>query len=295
MTARFALTGLWTALAVALLAATAAAAAPQAGRIDPEAAIARSEQAIGRALGSYVLTDANGVALALASYRGKPLVISLVYTSCSSVCPPTTQHLIAAVDEARRIMGQERFEVLTVGFDARHDTPARLAQFAAAQGVKFPNWRLASGDAGTIEALLRDLGFSYAAAAGGFDHSAQTTIIDKDGRIQRQVYGDDFPMPMFVEPLKEVVYGSASPVSLSGFVDHIRYICTAYDPGAGRYRIDYGLIFGSAIAASSLLAFGGVLLREWRRSARARMSPLAGAGYGVAGDRSHTRNPQTRV
>jgi protein SCO1 len=251
------------------LSAAAAAPEPRVERLDPERALAKSEQAVGRTVGNYVLTDANGNRLSLASYRGTPLVISLVYTSCSSICPPTTQHLIAAVNEARRVLGEERFAVLTVGFDARRDTPTHLAQFAATQGVKLPNWRLASSDAGTLDALLRDLGFSYVTAAGGFDHVAQTTIVDKDGRISRQVYGDDFPIQMFVEPLKDAVYGTARPVSLSGIIDRIRFICTAYDPGAGRYRIDYGLIFGSVIAACSLLVFGGVLLREWRRSARA--------------------------
>ena len=267
------MTAIWDAAGLALvfvlgLSATAAA-EPRVARLDPESAVAKSEQALGRTVGNYVLTDSNGVELSLASYRGTPLVISLVYTSCSSICPPTTQHLIAAVSEAQRILGETRFAVLTVGFDARHDTPARLAQFAATQGVRLPNWRLASSDAGTLDALLRDLGFSYVTAAGGFDHIAQTTIVDRDGRIARQVYGDDFPIPMLIEPLKDAVYGSARSISLGGIVDRIRFICTAYDPGAGRYRIDYGLIFGSVIAACSLLVFGGVLLREWRRSARA--------------------------
>lgn len=262
-------TRLGIALAVGCSAAGAMAAGPPSERLDTELAIAKSEQAVGRMLNDYTLTDANGVRFSLKSYRGKPLVINLVYTACSSICPPTTQRLIAAVGEARRVIGEERFEVLTIGFDARHDTPARLAQFAATQGVKFSNWRLASSDAGTLDALLRDLGFSYAAVAGGFDHVAQTVIIDKEGRISRQVYGDDFPIQMFIEPLKNVVYGNVSFISLGGMIDRVRFICTAYDPGAGRYRIDYGLIFGSVIAACSLLVFGGLLLREWRRSARA--------------------------
>ncbi len=259
---------LWLVCMIAFSTA-AAAGEPRVARLDPESAMAMSEQAVGRILGTYVLTESNGGRLSIASYRGKPLVISVVYTSCSSICPPATQHLITAVNEARRIIGEERFEVLTVGFDARYDTPAHMAQFAATQGVNFRNWRLASADAGTLDAMLRELGFSYVSAAGGFDHIAQTTIVDKEGRISRQVYGDDFPIPMFIEPLKDAVYGSAHSISLSGIVDRIRFICTAYDPGAGRYRIDYGLIFGSVIAACSLLVFGGVLLREWRRSARA--------------------------
>lgn len=246
-----------------------ATADPQAGRIDLRSAIEKSEQAIGRHVGNYKLTDSKGVKFALRDYRGKPLVISLIYTACSSVCPPTTQHLIGAVNEAGRIFGRNRFNVLTVGFDARNDTPARLAQFASIQGVKFENWRLASADPATIEALLRDLGFSYAAVAGGFDHVTQTTIIDRDGKVYRSVYGEDFPLQVFIEPLKDAVYGTSSSLSMSGIFSRIKYICTVYDPGAGRYRIDYGLTFGGAIAAFSLLVVGGLIYREWGRTGSA--------------------------
>lgn len=259
------------ACALAVLACLLGAPAAQAATLplDPAATVARGTQALGRALGNYTLADMNGAPLALRGYRGKPLVISLVYTACSSVCPPTTQHVIGAVNEAGRMMGLDRFNVLTIGFDARNDTPARLTQFASTQGIKSPNWQVASADPATIEALLGELGFSYRAAAGGFDHLTQTTIIDREGRIYRHVYGEDFPLQMFMEPLKDVIYGTATAFSFSGIMDRIKYICTAYDPGAGRYRIDYGLVFGSVIAAFSLLFMGGLILREWFRSAHA--------------------------
>jgi len=240
-----------------------AGAAPE--RLDPRQAMERSEAAIGRQIGNYNLLDSTGAALPLASYRGKPLIVSLVYTSCSSVCPPTTQHLIAAVGQAAKLIGTDRFAVLTVGFDARNDTPARLAQFASVQRVKFANWRLATGDAATIAALLHDLGFSYAAVAGGFDHIAQTTIVDRDGIVRRHIYGDDFPIQMFMEPLKDTIYGTTTAFSPAGLIDRIRFICTAFDPGSGRYRIDYGLAFGSVIAALSLAVMGGLIFREWKR------------------------------
>jgi protein SCO1/2 len=251
---------------VLLAALSPIAATAQLARIDADKAIATSERAIGRTLGNHALTDSTGAAFRLDVYRGKPLVISLVYSACSSICPTTTQHLIAAVSEAGRVIGRDQFEVLTIGFDARNDTPGRMAQFAAMQGVNVSNWRVASGDTNTIAALLRDLGFSYAAVAGGFDHVAQTTIVNRDGRIYRHVYGDSFPLQMFIEPLKDVVYNTAVSFSISAIVDRIRFICTTYDPGAGRYRIDYGLAFGSVIAALSLLVFGGLILREWRRA-----------------------------
>ena len=224
---------------------------------------------MGRTVGNHSLTDSAGAPLVMAAYRGKPLVISLVYTACSSVCPATTQHLIGAVTEARRILGRDAFAVLTVGFDARNDKPAQMAQFAVTQGVNLENWRLASADAGTLSVLLRDLGFSYAAVAGGFDHVTQTTILDRNGKVYRHVYGDDFPVQMLVEPLKDVVYGTTTSFTFAGLIDRIKFICTTYDPGAGRYRIDYGLVFGSVIAALSLVLMGGLLVREWRRAGRA--------------------------
>jgi protein SCO1/2 len=255
------------AFALTLLQVTVSAAAAPA--LDPAVAIAKSTQALGRAVGDHSLTDSRGTPFSLAEYRGIPLVISLVYSSCSSVCPPTTQHTIDAVTEAGRVFGFDRFAVLTVGFDARNDTVPRMAQFASQQGIKLPNWRVASGDAATIDALLADLGFSYRAAAGGFDHPTQTTIVDRNGKVYRHVYGEAFPLRMFMEPMKDVVYGTSTPFTLTGIVDRIKFICTSYDPGAGRYRIDYGLVFGSVLAAISLLAMGGLLLREWRRAGHA--------------------------
>lgn len=258
-----------TAFALACLLSAAGQAAPASSPLDPGAAIALGEQALGRTVGDYRLVDSRGIPLSLRDYRGKPLVVSLVYTSCSSICPPTTQHVIDAVTEAGRVFGPDRFAVLTVGFDARNDTVARMAQFASIQGIKFPNWRVASGDAATIEALLNDLGFSYRAVAGGFDHPTQTTIIDREGKVYQHVYGEDFPLPMFMEPMKDVIYGTTTPLSFTGILDRIKFICTAYDPGSRRYRFDYGLVFGGALAGLSLLAMGGLILREWIRSAQA--------------------------
>jgi protein SCO1/2 len=269
MTTGPAVIGAGLALAAVAVASVSIAAELSTQRLDPRQVIIKSEAAIGRAVGNYRFTDSTGAALSLSSMRGQPLVISLVYTACSSVCPPATQHLIDAVREADRVIGLDRFAVLTIGFDARNDTPARMAQFASMQGVRLPNWRLASADTATIEALLRDLGFSYITIAGGIDHVTQTTILDRDGKIYRHVYGDDFPLQMFMEPLKDVVYGTSSALTFGGILDRIKFICTTFDPGAGRYRIDYGLAFGSVIAALSLIVMGGVLLREWRRAGRA--------------------------
>ena len=258
---------------------TAGGAAP----FDTELALEKSEAAIGGTIGDYTLINAGGETFSLSDYRGRPLVISLIYTSCSAVCPLTTQHLIEAVSRARKTLGADRFSVLTVSFDPRRDTPQRLAAFMTDQGVDLDNWQAATGDHATIDLMMADLGFSYRATAGGFDHVTQTTIVDANGRVHRQVYGDSFPIQVFLEPLKEVVFGTTvNSLSLTGLVDRIRFICTVYDPSSGAYRIDYAIAFGISIGGLSLLLTGLIVFRLWQ-SNRRRRSALRGVGVGGIG------------
>jgi protein SCO1/2 len=185
------------------------------------------------------------------------------------VCPATTQHLIDRVDEAWQVLGRDAFSVLSLGFDARHDTPARLGAFAAMQGIDSPAWRLATADADTLARLLDELGFSYAAMAGGFVHVTQTTILDADGRVYRQVYGDAFPSQVFLEPLKELVYGSTARFgSVEDVIDRIRFLCTVYNPSAGAYEFEYAYFVGMVIGGFSLVVTGLVVFRLWRNNRR---------------------------
>lgn len=220
-----------------------------------DAAIARSESAVGRRLGDYSFVTDEG-RLEFLDLRGQPLVLNLVYTSCADVCPMIVQSLGRAVAVADEAFGAGRFAVLTVGFDAVHDTPLRLRAFAAAQGIDRRDWHFASADGATIERLAADLGFTYFASPKGFDHLAQTTIIDGEGRVYRQVYGADFSTPAIVEPLKDLVYGRRQSVDgLGALIDRIRLFCTIYDPARDRYRFSYA-IFISLIGGT--LTLGGV-------------------------------------
>jgi protein SCO1/2 len=238
--------------------------------LEPDTSLEISQRAIGRTLGEYQFAEARGVRLDLSELRGKPLVVSLIYTGCTHVCPMLTQRLRQAVEEAHRVMGTDRFTVVTVGFDVRNDTPMRMAAFARAQGVDLPGWKFLSGDAAAVSALAKDLGFTYAAAGGGFVHAAQTTIVDRTGRVYRQVYGDDFPIQMFMEPLKEAVYGTVgSFTSLSSLVDRVRFLCTVYDPNQGRYRISYAIVMALLAGITTLGTTAIVISRAWLNSTRA--------------------------
>lgn len=249
-------------LCATLLGATKATAdaPPDAG--DPESAIRYSQAALGRVLDDFGFRSEDGGTVRLADYRGKPLVINLVYTSCADVCPMVVQTLARAVDAGQAALGADSFSVVTVGFDAAHDTPARMRAFASSQGVELPNWRFLSADVTTVARLAEELGFIFNESPQGFDHLAQTTVVDADGRVYRQVYGAEFEIPALVEPLKDLVYGRGVAVTgVESLFDRIRLFCTIYDPARDRYRFSYAILISIVGGGLSVGAVGFVLLR----------------------------------
>ena len=227
-----------------------------------------SQAAIGRELADFTLRDVDGQPFALSRLRGRPLVVSMIYTSCHHVCPAITKNLSETIDVAREALGEDSFSVVTVGFDWRVDTPERMRQFEAGQGARgVPNWHFLATEAGVVDALSENLGFLFYPSTKGFDHLAQATIVDADGAIYRQVYGVDVETTAIVEPLKQLVFDT--PRS-AGFIEHwvstFKLFCTVYDPNSGRYRFDYSIfmtILAGILSLGLVLAF---IVREWRRA-----------------------------
>ena len=217
---------------------------PAGTTLDPREAVATSQRAIGKPVGDYRLTASDCRAIRLSDFRGRPLVVSFVYTGCFAVCPTTTKFLADAVGSARRALGDDAFRVLTIGFNLPFDSPSAMADFARKQGVGDARWTFASPAPDTVDALAATFGFQWVPTGGGFDHLAQATIVDADGRVFRQVYGDRFELPMLVAPLRELALGTPAPRDdLSSLIERLRLLCTVYDPRAGRYRLDYALFF----------------------------------------------------
>lgn len=250
-----------------------AQALPAGARLDPRDALSASQAAVGKTLGDYTLTAADGKPVRLAGYRGKPLIVQFIYTGCAQVCPTTTRFLGRAVEEAQRALGDDAFHVVTVGFNLPFDTPTAMREFQRRQGIDLPNWEFLAADAPTIDGIARDLGFVWTPTASGFDHLTQATIIDGRGRVFRQVYGETFELPMFVGPLKEIVSGAPAPAqNLAELVERVRILCTVYDPRAGKYRLNYGLFIEIFVGLTVLGATLYYLTLEWRRHRRMRPS-----------------------
>lgn len=227
--------------------------------LDEKSVWALSQSVIGKPIDDFVLLDRQGRPTSLTAYRGKPLLVHFIYTGCFEVCPTSTRSLHRVVEEVVSVLGPSRFNVVSIGFNQPFDSPSALKTFAYQAGIRMPNWEFLSPAAAIVPELTRNFGFSYVATAAGFDHLNQVTIVDADGRIVRQVYGETFTPADIAEPLKTLIAGAPLPAqtnTLVELVDRIRILCSVYDPVTGKYRTNYALY----LEIAGFISFVGFLI-----------------------------------
>lgn len=139
-------------------------------------------------------TDHRGTEFTLASLRGGPVVMVMIYGSCTTACP-------ILVQDARRLEAMLADDVraktrfVLVSFDPVNDTPEALADYAAGRGLDDSRWRFVRGDRAQIRALAMLLGVRYRDNGDGtFDHSNLVTVLDADGRAVHRIEGLMRPM-----------------------------------------------------------------------------------------------------
>lgn len=251
------------------------ATAISAETLDQDRALTLSQAAIGRKLGDQSLTDSQGKARRLSEFLGRPLVISMVFTSCAHSCSVTTFHISRMIQAARVAVGQEGFTMLSIGFDTPSDSPEAMRAFAQRHGITDPDWHFLSGsDSEAMRSLLDQLGVLVVPSPRGFDHTVQLSVVDAEGLIYRQVYGDTFPTPHLVEPLKDLLWDrpAADASWLQTLGDRVRLFCTVYDARGDRYYFDYSLFAGILIGTLFLGSVSLWLLREVLSQRRRRPS-----------------------
>ncbi len=258
----------------AALGAVALLSAPAVARpaFDQAAALAASQAAIGHRIGNYRLRDAAGGQVWLSSLRGKPLVVSFVYTGCFQICPTATRALDRAVRAARRELGADAFRVATIGFNLPFDTPEAMKDFSRRQGVDDPNWLFLSPEADSLPALVADFGFRYQATAAGFDHVLQVSIVDSRGRVYRQLYGEAVSGSQLIAPLRALLKAEPERPAQS-LLNKLRLVCSVYDPATGAYVFNFAYFVQMIIGAVIITLGIAAVVFEWRRRRASRPSP----------------------
>ncbi|GAA4005857.1 hypothetical protein GCM10022279_32370 [Comamonas faecalis] len=274
------LPGLALLLALATVMVSPSPASAQGKGLDREAALQLSKEAVGQRVGEHVLLNRDGRPVSLASFRGKPLLVSFIYTGCFQICPTTTKSLQETVRELRKSLGDNQFNVVSIGFNQPADSPQAMKAFATQNGINQPNWDFLSPPMAIVPALAANFGFAFEATPAGFDHVLQVSVLDADGRIVHQVYGIEITPGDLGEPLKMLLAGKPfSPANslLSNLKDRVRIMCTVYDPKTGAYKVDYTLPIQIAGGVTFFIVMLAFFINELR-SSRKRTHGKGGRG-----------------
>ena len=141
-----------------------------------------------RKVPNFSFVDQHGKTITNKDYEGKVYVIEFFFTSCPTICPRMNKNLIHIQNE---FIDFEDFGVASFSINPDYDTPEILKAYAEKYGVTNPNWHLMTGDKETIYKLSNEGFYIYAAAnpdvEGGFEHSGNFALIDKNGFIRSRV------------------------------------------------------------------------------------------------------------
>ena len=143
----------------------------------------------------FSFTDHHGKTITNKDYEGKVYVVEFFFTTCPTICPRMNKNLVQIQDTFKAF---DDFGVASFTINPQHDTPKVLKDYAEQYGITNPNWHLMTGDKEAIYKLANE-GFNlYTAeeetAAGGFEHSGNFALIDKNGFIRSRK--DSFGNPI---------------------------------------------------------------------------------------------------
>jgi protein SCO1 len=138
---------------------------------------------------SLELEDTSGRVRQLAEFRGKAVVLFFGFTHCPDVCPTTLADLAGAMKSLGR--DADRVQVLFVTVDPERDTPQDLDRYVHAFDPRFIALR---GDAAATQRTAKEFKIYYEKRKQGdtytVDHSAQSYVIDPQGRLRLLVRYD---------------------------------------------------------------------------------------------------------
>ncbi len=143
----------------------------------------------------FSFTNQNGETITNKDFKNKVYVVEFFFTTCPTICPRMNANLVQIQNA---FSDYENFGVASFTINPEYDTPEVLKSYAEQYGITNPNWHLMTGNETMIYKLANE-GFNlYTAkdveAEGGFEHSGNFALIDKNGFIRSRKDGSGYPM-----------------------------------------------------------------------------------------------------
>lgn len=165
----------------------------------------------------------------------RPVILAPSYYKCPRLCTLVYNGLRDSVAGSMTLLkpGTD-YQIVSFSFNP-DDVPEIAAKKGDAYRSTVPGvapgaWPFLTGDAGTIDALTRSIGYSFKKDGNDFSHAAAVVVLTPDGTISRYLYGVEFRPADLRWSLIE-----ASSGRIGSPADQVMMFCFRFDDTKGMY------------------------------------------------------------
>jgi protein SCO1 len=140
-----------------------------------------------RQLVKFSLTNQDGHAVTRADLKGKFLVVSFLFTSCSLTCPIVSRQM----EEIQQLTtNQPDVQLVSLTVDPEDDTVPVLASYGERYGANSSRWLFLTGDETMVHNLIGtsflspDTNDVFSYMPGNFAHIERIALVDPQGRVR---------------------------------------------------------------------------------------------------------------
>jgi len=151
----------------------------------------------------FRLTDQFGQPVALSQFKGKPVVLTFLYTSCPDQCPLTAEKLHTVMQSLGS--DAQKVAVIAVSTDPKRDTVAAALDFSRKHNMQ-DYWHYLVGTQATLSPTWNAYNVYVQAQQQTVNHGLGLYVIDKQGN-ERVFMDNDFTPAQLTANLKALLKG----------------------------------------------------------------------------------------
>jgi protein SCO1/2 len=161
---------------------------------------------------AFRLTNQDGQAVALDDFKGKVVLLTAVYSTCTKTCP---MMLLKIREVLEQLTPAERADLAVIAFSLKPETDTRELRSITTSiyGFKAPQFHFVSGVPAEVNALLDQLNVAREreAQTGEVIHSNLFFVLDREGRIAYRLSLSQREQSWLVSALRVVLAETAGP------------------------------------------------------------------------------------
>jgi cytochrome oxidase Cu insertion factor (SCO1/SenC/PrrC family) len=130
----------------------------------------------------FTLTNQFGEKISLSAFRGKVIILAFTDSECTTICPLTTESMLAA----KQLLGRAGSQVQLIAVNANPDANSVSDVMAYSRSHWMVNqWDFLTGSQSQLASVWKAYGIYVAIEKGQVDHTPAVYVIDARGREQK--------------------------------------------------------------------------------------------------------------